>query len=262
MEFKDKHSFSKQIAETIGLESAIIINFINENQIEEDLSSDVLKRLLQKEFQFLDKKDIDASLALIKKFDLVKPIEKSKYQVKSPSKSIKKKNKINKNWYPSKDVIEVLDLGNIPIKFSEKKLSEFIIFWSEKEQERDNWSTLFIDFIRREWAKESNSTKGLPFCISKDWKPDNDVFDILEFSDISKKTASKYLKEFILYWSENGSAFTTWNSKFIEHVKRRHLVTQVAKNEKNKEHYEPGEYTKDFSSRKSDKSWAEELNFE
>mgnify|MGYP006245426679 FL=1 len=74
MEFKDKHSFSKQIAETIGLESAIIINFINENQIEEDLSSDVLKRLLQKEFQFLDKKDIDASLALIKKFDLVKPI--------------------------------------------------------------------------------------------------------------------------------------------------------------------------------------------
>ena len=27
MEFKDKHSFSKQIAETIGLESAIIINF-------------------------------------------------------------------------------------------------------------------------------------------------------------------------------------------------------------------------------------------
>ena len=103
MEFKDKRSFSKQIAETIGLESAIIINFINENQIEEDLSSDVLKRLLQKEFQFLDKKDIDASLALIKKFDLVKPIEKSKYQVKSPSKSIKKKNKINKNWYPSKD---------------------------------------------------------------------------------------------------------------------------------------------------------------
>ena len=208
MEFKDQHSFSKQIAETIGLESAIIINFINENQIEEDLSSDVLKRLLQKEFQFLDKKDIDASLALIKKFDLVKPIEKSKYQVKSPSKSIKKKNKINKNWYPSKDVIEVLDLGNIPIKFSEKKLSEFIIYWSEKEQERDNWSTLFIDFIRREWAKESNSKKGLPFCINKDWKPDNDVFDILEFSDISKKTASKYIKEFILYWSENGSAFT------------------------------------------------------
>ncbi|MDA8999412.1 DnaT-like ssDNA-binding domain-containing protein, partial [Gammaproteobacteria bacterium] len=132
-------------------------------------------------------------------------------------------------------------------------------YWLERGQERNNWNTSYIDYIRREWAKEKSSNRGLPFTLDSSWTPSEDVFDILELSEISKESASKYLREFILYWKENGSAFTTWNSKFIEHVKRRHLGSQNTNNEESKKHSEPGKYSKDFATRREDSSWASEI---
>ena len=121
---------------------------------------------------------------------------------------------------------------------------------------------MFVDFIRREWVKENSGNKGLPVCIDDQWTPSSDVFDILKLAHVSKVDALKHLKEFILYWKDNGAAFTTWNSKFIEHVKRRHLGSQNINNEEGKKHTEPGKYTKDFTTRKSDSSWATEIKFE
>ncbi|MCH1526316.1 MAG: hypothetical protein L7S66_02795, partial [SAR86 cluster bacterium] len=169
------------------------------------------------------------------------------------------KNKITSEWNPSKEAIEILQMSQIEEDFYYKKLQEFKLYWIERGQERNNWNTSYIDYIRREWAKEKSSNKGLPYVLDTNWTPSDDVFDILELSEISKESASRYLREFILYWKENGSAFTTWNSKFIEHVKRRHLGNQNQNNEESKKHTEPGKYTKDFTSRKSDSSWASEI---
>ncbi len=153
-------------------------------------------------------------------------------------------------------------MSDVSNKFFERKLIEFRLYWIERGQDRNNWNSTYIDYIRREWAKEKSSNKGLPFTINNEWVPSNDVFDILELSEITKDSASKYLREFILYWEENGSAFTTWNSKFIEHVKRRHLGDQSINNEESKKHSEPGKFTKDFAERKSDTSWASEINLD
>ena len=112
-------------------------------------------------------------------------------------------------------------------------------------------------------VKRSNSNKTTPYVLDESWFPDDDVFDILNLSEITKDSALKYLREFILYWKDKGSAFTTWNSKFIEHVKRRHISdNQNLKDEENQKHTEPGKYGKDFSARKGDSSWASEINFE
>ena len=143
------------------------------------------------------------------------------------------------------------------------KLKEFKIYWIERGQKKNNWNTTFIDFIRREWAKEVNSNKVLPHSINENWYPDDDVFDILNLSEISKDSALKYLKEFILYWKDKGVAFTTWNSKFIDHVKRRHMMNDnMVNNEENKKYSEPGKYTQDFKTRKNDNAWAKEINLE
>lgn len=112
-------------------------------------------------------------------------------------------------------------MSQVSEEFHQNKLREFKLYWQERGQERNNWNTSFIDYIRREWAKDQSSNKGLPFSINSDWVPSEDVYDILELSDISKESSLKYLSEFILYWKENGSAFSTWNSKFIEHVKKK-----------------------------------------
>ena len=156
----------------------------------------------------------------------------------------------------------IRDRGSVNSNFIESKLTEFKIYWLERGQQRNNWNSTFIDYIRREWAKENNSNKNLPFPITKDWLPSEDVFEILALSEISKETAISYLAEFILYWTDNGAAFNTWNSKFIDHVKRRHLIKDKDQNEKSKNHSEPGSFQKEFEERRKDKSWAEELNFE
>ena len=82
-------------------------------------------------------------------------------------------------------------------------------------------------------------------------------------SEINKDSALRYLREFILYWKDKGSAFTTWNSKFIEHVKRRHIMSnEIGNDEENKKYSEPGKYKKDFKTRKNDNTWAKEINLD
>ena len=154
-------------------------------------------------------------------------------------------------------------MAEIPDEFCDLKLKEFKIYWIERGQKKNNWNMTFIDFIRREWAKEKSSNKGLPYTIDENWYPDDDVFDILNLSEITKDSALKYLREFNLYWKDKGAAFTTWNSKFIDHVKRRHIINDnISKNEENKKYSEPGKYKQDFNARKNDNSWAKEINLD
>lgn len=262
----DKISFSKEVAETLSIESAIILQKTKENKYKNISSIDKLITALKNELSFIDDSVIKNSINELARFRLLDNdlTEKktASSNLKLPRASNFEKNIITDKWKPSDEAIEVLKMGSVDSEFIESKLTEFKIYWLERGQQRNNWNSTFIDYIRREWAKENNSNKNLPFPITKDWLPSEDVFEILALSEISKETAISYLAEFILYWTDNGAAFNTWNSKFIDHVKRRHLIKDKDQNEKSKNHSEPGSFQKEFEERKKDKSWAEELNFE
>ena len=258
-------SFSAEVAETLGLEPAIILNLYQQNKLEnissyEDICNSVLVHL-----SFIDILVIKNSIDKLIKFDLIQ-IKKSKlnknYEVRSPGKN-KEKDKLDNDWVPSFETNEIIEMAKIPEEFYDLKLKEFKIYWNERGQRKNNWNITFLDFIRREWAKENTSNKGLPYTIDENWYPDGDVFDILNLSEIKKDSALKYLREFNLYWKDKGIAFTTWNSKFIDHVKRRHLMNDnISTNEENKKYSEPGKYKQDFKTRKNDKSWAKEINLD
>ena len=262
----DKISFSKEVAETLSIESAIILQKTKENKYKNISSTDKLLTALKNELSFMDDSVIKNSINELARFRLLDSdlTEKktASSNLKLPRASNFEKNIFTDKWKPSDEAIEVLRMGSVDNNFIENKLAEFKIYWLERGQQRNNWNSTFIDYIRREWAKENNSNKNLPFPITKDWLPSEDVFEILALSEISKETAISYLAEFILYWTDNGAAFNTWNSKFIDHVKRRHLIKDKDQNEKSKNHSEPGSFQKEFEERRKDKSWAEELNFE
>jgi|TARA_B110000977_G_scaffold51809_1_gene70460 hypothetical protein len=260
-----KLSFSKEVAETLGLESAIILELYKTNKISNSRSIDDLLESIRNEASFLPHPAIEESLQKLIKYKFINITNNnaaSTYSIRLPTKSNFERAKIDNKWEPSQEAVDILNMSDVSNEFYERKLVEFRLYWIERGQERNNWNSTYIDYIRREWAKERSSNKGLPFTINNEWIPSNDVFDILELSEITKDSASKYLREFILYWEENGSAFTTWNSKFIEHVKRRHLGDQSINNEESKKHSEPGKFTKDFAERKSDTSWASEINLD
>ncbi len=256
----DKISFSKDVAETLGVESAIILELYQTQKISNSKDIDVVIKSLNEVAPFLDQEKIETNINKLIKYKFINAKkELGDFNIQKAPINNFQKSKISSNWNPSKEAIEILDMSQVDKGFANNKLQEFRLYWLERGQERNNWNTSYIDYIRREWAKEKSSNRGLPFTLDSSWTPSEDVFDILELSEISKESASKYLREFILYWKENGSAFTTWNSKFIEHVKRRHLGSQNTNNEESKKHSEPGKYSKDFATRREDSSWASEI---
>jgi hypothetical protein len=178
-----KLSFSIEVAETLGLESAIILNLYQQNKLE-DISS--YKNLLDSvlfHISFIDISKVKDSLDKLIKFDLIQ-INGSKlkedYQIRAPGKN-KEINKLNNNWDPSNETREIIQMAMIPEEFYDLKLKEFKIYWIERGQQKNNWNMTFLDFIRREWAKENSSNKGLPYTIDESWYPDGDVFDILNY---------------------------------------------------------------------------------
>ena len=265
MEKGENLSFSKEIAETLGLECAIILNLFKEIESSDISSQDRLLAYAVNALPFIGPLKIKKSIDKLNQFNLIdfdKESSKKDYVIKKPSKNLESR-QIDPDWQPSEDTLEIVNMTSISNDFMNLKLKEFRIYWTERGQKKNNWNITFLDFIRREWVKENNSNKGLPYPINEKWFPDDDVFDILNLSDISRDSALKYLREFILYWKDKGTAFTTWNSKFIDHVKRRHMINaNISNNEKNKEYIEPGKYTKDFKTRKNDTTWANEISLD
>ena len=247
-------SFSKDVADTIGVEAAIILKFIEDNKITSNSLEDISEIILEK-FSFMEEKKIISSIEKIAGLGLIKIKfdEYNKVKLKLPHRSASNKSNImNSDWEPSREAIEVLELGGIDIDFASLKLKEFRIYWKEKKVYKDNWNSVFINYIRKEWVQFNSKNKGMPFTMADDWMPSSSAFDILELSEIKKDTALNYLSEFILFWKDNGAALKTWNVKFVDFVKRKEIGSYNSKNE-------PGKFTKTFKERKSDQSWAEEI---
>ncbi len=269
---QDLFTFSAQEAETLGIECAIVLAAAKDLDISSSKINETLP-LLKEKIPFLEEQEILKNLKRLIKLKLVStkinhqkkvPSEKKNlYKLKLPGNNLNiGKRKLDISWTPSTHVFEVLEeMGGIDKEFIETKVSEFKLFWLEKNQLRDNWNVLFVEFIRREWVKEKSENKGMPVCINESWSPSSDAFDILEFANVSKNDALKHLKEFILYWKENGTALRSWNSKFVDFVKRKERVgSYEEKNgKKNYRHNEPGEFSKNFKERTRDDSWAENL---
>ena len=262
---KNELSFSKEIAETLGIESAIILSLYKDNKLDDISSKQGLLESVKKNISFIDDQTINSCLTKLIRFNLLK-IQNIKngdhHSLMTPSENSLSR-RLDNDWYPAKETFEIIKMTDIPDDFCDLKLKEFKVYWIERGQKKNNWNSAFIDYLRREWTKEINSEKKLPHTINENWYPDEDVFDILNLSEIDKESALQYLQEFILYWKDKGEAFTTWNSKFIDHVKRRQLMSNnIENNEGNKGYSEPGKYTQDFKTRKDDSNWAKEINLD
>ena len=270
---EDLFTFSIQEAETLGMECAVVLAAAKKIKTELFTPSEIATSLNEK-IPFLDSQEILKHISRLIDLKLI-PSEvvskknkvsqnKNLYSLKLPSNNLNAgRRKLGNSWAPSIQAFEVLGMGKINKEFIESKVHEFKMYWLEKNQVRDNWNVLFVDFIRREWVKENSENKGLPVCIDENWSPSSDAFDILELANVSKNDALKHLKEFILYWKENGTALRSWNSKFVDFVKRKELIGSYEEkhDKKTHRHNEPGEFSQKFKDRTKDDSWAENLEF-
>jgi len=141
--------------------------------------------------------------------------------------------KLTRDWRPSLDAMDIMERAGIQLDFIEQAIPEFILYWSERGETPKELNSKFIQHIRIQWARYSSSLEHStePKRIPEDWQPNQDVLDILKMSHIDLDFAHSLLPEFIVYWKDTNQLHTSWNSKFLQHVKyhwaKRHQMQRT-----------------------------------
>jgi len=247
--------FDKEIAESIGVESAIILNWIKERGEEK-----IIKLVdAFEEFSFWSEADLMSHLISLEQKNLIgldldkktisKAIDKKKKNNVQMNK-VHKRSQISKTWKPSEDVMEILTRAGIDSEFLEKLIPEFVIYWTERADVLISYNSKFIEHARLKWAQHSAEieTKSDPTVISDDWQPSQDCIDIIQMADIDNNFVKESLPEFKLYWKEDGRSSVSWDSKFINFIKKRASFFDGTSGKQNKlsfNWYNPYEEEKD-----------------
>ena len=128
-----------------------------------------------------------------------------------------------RDWVPSRDALDILSQAGIDIVFAESVRAEFILYWSERGGPPKEVNSRFVEHVRRRWLKHTSqmhhSTE--PTRIARNWQPDPSVYETLALAGIEENHARALLPEFVMYWLDSNEVHISWNSKFLQHVKRQ-----------------------------------------
>ena len=132
---------------------------------------------------------------------------------------------LSSSWLPSEDLLLLLEINHsIPRRFAEEQLEDFLLYWRERGDKNHAWSNKYRQHVLSRWRKyqldqnsplENKRTKKL----TQKWQPSSDALDILTKAGIDPTFIDDALPEFILYWCERDSSITGINSKFIQHIR-------------------------------------------
>ena len=128
------------------------------------------------------------------------------------------------DWQPSNDALEVLiKHAEIPREFIEDAIPEFILYWQERGDKLKTWNSKFIQHVRIQWKKFQSSIEHNtdPKPIPIGWQPNDDVYDVLRLANIDITFANELVAEFVLYWKDSNQLHTSWNTRYLQHVKRQ-----------------------------------------
>lgn len=242
--------FSPQLAATLGLEQAILLQALHDAQLHGqpeqrngfvwlDIGVELLLRLLPfwrvADIQRITSDLRDQGVLLIGspplnigdslRFafnDTTLPVATP--VAATPAPRPRSANTIATSWQPEKDVLSQLALYNIPREFALQQVPEFVTYWNERQEPRYSWGSRFIKHVLRLWREQETQVarKEQETGIPQDWRPSADAMHILtRQADINSNFVEDAIPEFILYWRERGTASSTWNTQFIQHVKRQ-----------------------------------------
>lgn len=203
-----KYSFSKEIAESLGITEAIILDFFQNNR--ENFSLSILKD----EFRFLDVSQIENSYQKLDNLGLFNNIS-AKDNPSNPDESM--------NFYPSEDLVkQACNLG-IEEDFLGDQLPSFNLFWKGKDLKPHLKESKFLQYALKNWREKEKIEyqESKKVLIDKNWQPSEDAKSILKGLEIGDSFIENLLPEFILFWKEKRIKSNSWNSTFLNHAKKQ-----------------------------------------
>ncbi|MFT6300307.1 MAG: hypothetical protein ACJA2R_000311 [Saprospiraceae bacterium] len=135
------------------------------------------------------------------------------------------------NWSPSEDAIGILvRQAGVNRNFIEDAIPEFLLYWLERGDTSNTWNSRFVMHVKRQWAKFTATMEldSDPRLIPQDWQPSEELYEVLVLANIPRDFALRLSPEFVLYWRESGQAHISWNTKFLQQVKREWSRQQSA----------------------------------
>ena len=66
---------------------------------------------------------------------------------------------ITASWQPSNDCFEILQLAEIDEEYARGKIPEFVMYWKDSQQVKPSWNTVFLQFIKQDWARQLKQTE-------------------------------------------------------------------------------------------------------
>jgi hypothetical protein len=165
-------------------------------------------------------------------------------------------------WQPNQDALQILQRNGINARFIEDAIPEFILYWREKGTATNTWNTKFIQHVKKQWARYTSALKydAEPRRIPANWQPSADVYDILKMANIDLAFANQCIDEFVLYWKDSNQLNSSWNTKFLQHVKYRwanQYQLLGAANAKGQPYSGQGAAATGFVEKHTDRSWAD-----
>ncbi len=137
-------------------------------------------------------------------------------------------NLLAESWQPDEDLLQLLALNhNIPRDFALQQREDFVLYWRDRQQVSHSWPTKFRQHVLKEWRFQQSRQAAATTVstqttdINSGWQPSQDALEILQRTGISHDFIEDAIPEFVLYWRERGEAHSTWNSKFIAHIRRQ-----------------------------------------
>ena len=215
-----KISFSIEIANTIGLEEAILLEYIKENESLDKIS---LKQINAHLGFWTESRTSDLLNKLIKRGLVMESNLEGNIYFSSRKPNQVSKPIIENTWMPEKEVFDQITEYGIPEDFANLYIDDLKKLNEERNQKDKNWGIKFLRYVIKKWrlqeVEENKKKKMKP--MEKTWLPDDDALEILIKSGINEDFIDKEIPEFILYWTERKEESDIWNSKFIAHIRRQ-----------------------------------------
>lgn len=141
-------------------------------------------------------------------------------------------------WQPSDDCLAQIEQHGINREFALEQLGDFILYWQERGDAHRSWGHKFLVYVKKQSVHQQNTQQQQqrserqmlsPFeqsfqapkdtSMNSEWRPDQDVVNILINSGIDQQFVEDSIPEFILYWRERGAVMKTWGTQFVKHVR-------------------------------------------
>ena len=131
---------------------------------------------------------------------------------------------IGNSWQPSQDAVRQLSQLGVTQAFAQQQIPQFVAYWRERNVPRHSWESKFIKEVWRQWqqAEATSHRRRQEITLTNDWRPSRDALQILiGQGGINSNFVEDSIPEFILYWRDRGDVSSTWDSKFIQHIRRQ-----------------------------------------